>query len=660
MSRLSGRLLLLCASLLVTLLLCEVALRLLGLDYNPTPNWHYHPDLGWIHNPGHRYEYDLNGERVVVSFNREGYRDLDRSVAKPPGVRRIVLIGDSFAAALEVNREESFAWRLSELLNERGVGAWEVINLGVGDYGSAQELLTLEQIGLRYAPDVVVHQIFPLNDICNNAFALAGLCMSRKDRYRPYYVESGGVLELAAAQPVRGFLRRRLRTYRLLERVVLTRIEGTAPSVPRDEYARQLAAAGLPPPGPLLSAYLESEAQIESVAQGWRMTERLVERIAEVSREAGAVYLPVVIPFHMRVGAQWGRLVASEPQASMSRDYPEHRLHRLFGRLGVDGVMMRPHFERRPDLFAPPRAGHLNPWGHERTAHALYDALVAQGVVEEARQVEGPLLGARHEAPTYEWGETLDFSAGGNAWRLMASGWGTPERDATWTRGDRAALVLSGDVPRWGLLMKASLEPYLVSGKVERQRVRVHVDGTQVEEWELTDQGFQERTVLLEPRFLVRSDGFLLEIETPDAVAPAGVGAGADSRRRGVAVASMSFSVRAGDARLIADPNPILVCDGSVVGLTTLSWEIDPGISVEVRIGAPDGALFARRGESGHKTTGHWVRDGTRFYLQDVSGGAPLTLANTLATVYVVLGGDGCDSPDAGKAERSADPLSPG
>ena len=34
-------------------------------------------------------------------------------------------------------------------------------------------------------------------------------------------------------------------------------------------------------------------------------------------------------------------------------------------------------------------------------------------------------------------------------------------------------------------------------------------------------------------------------------------------------------------------------------------------------------------------TTGEWVRDGTVFYLQDVSRGLPLTAEHTLATVQV-------------------------
>jgi hypothetical protein len=86
-----------------------------------------------------------------------------------------------------------------------------------------------------------------------------------------------------------------------------------------------------------------------------------------------------------------------------------------------------------------------------------------------------------------------------------------------------------------------------------------------------------------------------------------------------------------------AFPNPIQVAAGDPLGMTTVSWNV-PGVDrVEVRVGAPAGDLFAAGGSRGSEMTGHWVTDGLKFYLQDVSGGKPLTAANTLATVTVRL-----------------------
>jgi hypothetical protein len=88
---------------------------------------------------------------------------------------------------------------------------------------------------------------------------------------------------------------------------------------------------------------------------------------------------------------------------------------------------------------------------------------------------------------------------------------------------------------------------------------------------------------------------------------------------------------------LAAFPNPIPVAAATALGATTITWNA-PGVnSVELRIGRPDGILFAAGGSRGSAPTGPWVNDGMTFYLQDVTGGKTLTAANTVATVTVRL-----------------------
>jgi hypothetical protein len=82
---------------------------------------------------------------------------------------------------------------------------------------------------------------------------------------------------------------------------------------------------------------------------------------------------------------------------------------------------------------------------------------------------------------------------------------------------------------------------------------------------------------------------------------------------------------------ITADPNPFRA-DPRGLGQTTVSWMTYAISVVEVRVDAPDGPVFARTGPGRFAgSTGHWVRDGSRFYLQNVSGGLPLTPENTMA-----------------------------
>ncbi len=96
------------------------------------------------------------------------------------------------------------------------------------------------------------------------------------------------------------------------------------------------------------------------------------------------------------------------------------------------------------------------------------------------------------------------------------------------------------------------------------------------------------------------------------------------------------------NAAMIADPNPISVCDGSGLGATTLMWSATGPSAIELRLGSPSGRLFGHMGPQGQATTGKWLRDGALIYLQDVSDSRPLTSQNTLAIVEISLTEDEC------------------
>jgi hypothetical protein len=99
---------------------------------------------------------------------------------------------------------------------------------------------------------------------------------------------------------------------------------------------------------------------------------------------------------------------------------------------------------------------------------------------------------------------------------------------------------------------------------------------------------------------------------------------------------------RSKDGVINASPETIVVCDDSRLGVTTLTWSSRQGIQIEIRVGAPDGALFARSQQDGSSQTGKWVADQTVFFMQNVSDGKPLTAENTIATAVVRVTSEGC------------------
>lgn len=534
-------------SLLLSVLLAEVVLRALGPDPSPSSEWRHDPFLGWVHHPGQRYVYTVDGEEVEVAYNSSGFRDIEHARRKHPGVRRVVVLGDSFSAAVEVNLADTFARRLEKLLDAGSRESWEVVNLGIADFGTAQQYLALEHYGLAYEPDVVVHQIFPLNDVCNNSLDLAGLCKSPNDHFRPYFVESGEDLRPASTRPVRTFLRRRLRIYRMAEKAYL-RLGHEGSQVDEAEYARRVTAAGLPPLAPLLYTYVAPEEQIEPVARGWRVTERLVARIAGRCSELGIGYLPVVIPFHARLAEAWDAFAAAQPPPAMIRDYPERRLSSLFERLGVSSLLLLDLFERRRDLVLPTRGGHLNPGAHDLVARAIYQRMAENGWLEEAHG-ESPALGRRTEATPatrgdaeLAWDESIELGSVERARDHLLDGWGEPAGTHVWTVGRRAVLAVPAPPGPGPMTVTLTLNAFLVPGRLERQRVRVLAGGEPLSEWTLTEPGFHDRAFEIPADRVAGRRWIEVVLETPDAVSPAALGVSPDERVLGIAVAALALS----------------------------------------------------------------------------------------------------------------------
>ena len=373
-----GGLLLLVVTLILALGLFEGVSRLVGVDFNPNPNWRYHPTLGWSQERDLVYDTTIDGDDVHIEFNSMGFRDVEHTLEKPAGTRRIVILGDSFSEAVQVNLEETYWHRLQQLLNQSQTQPWEVINLGVGDFGTAQALIALEKFGLGYSPDLVISQIFPLNDICNNSIELAGMCKSRNDDFRPYFVERDGVLQATSTHPWRFRLRRWLVSFGVVEKTLLTLLR---PSESVEEiYVRRYQEKGYPA-GPLLFTYAPEADQIGLVARGWKTTEALLARIAEICESRSIAWLPVVIPFEIRVGPAWNNFAVHFPHIPMVQDYPEERLDRFLSNIGVHSLMLKPVFEGHQDVFFPGRGGHLNPGAHALAAQAIHDKLLESGFI---------------------------------------------------------------------------------------------------------------------------------------------------------------------------------------------------------------------------------------------------------------------------------------
>jgi lysophospholipase L1-like esterase len=114
------------------------------------------PRIGHHHRPSS--QATLMG--VPVQTNADGFRDDEVPVARS-GKRRLVFLGDSLTLGWGVAKEDTFEHLLEARLGE--LAPTEILNLGVGNYNTTQEVALFAEKGLKYGPDEVVLFYF-IND----------------------------------------------------------------------------------------------------------------------------------------------------------------------------------------------------------------------------------------------------------------------------------------------------------------------------------------------------------------------------------------------------------------------------------------------------------------------------------------------------------------
>jgi lysophospholipase L1-like esterase len=116
------------------------------------------PKIGHEHGPNR--DAQLMGVRVET--NSKGQRDREIPYERTPGVLRIAMIGDSLTMGWGVPFESLFSKRIERLYEKHGVKA-EVVNLGVGNWNTVQEVEHFLTKDYRYHPDIIVLNYF-VND----------------------------------------------------------------------------------------------------------------------------------------------------------------------------------------------------------------------------------------------------------------------------------------------------------------------------------------------------------------------------------------------------------------------------------------------------------------------------------------------------------------
>ncbi len=134
----------------------EITSRLLGLGDVPEVAEHVST---WQTAPDGTKFWTLRGP----GYNRDGMRDREHYIEKPPGTYRIVCLGDSVTLGHGVSASSAYPSIFESYMEQIGLPA-EVFNVAVSGWSTHQQLIAYEVIVRKYQPDHVFLG-FCLNDV---------------------------------------------------------------------------------------------------------------------------------------------------------------------------------------------------------------------------------------------------------------------------------------------------------------------------------------------------------------------------------------------------------------------------------------------------------------------------------------------------------------
>lgn len=378
------KILLIFASILITLVAIEIGLRVAKIEY---PGFYvYDENTGAALRPGAKGWWRKEGQ-AYIKISSDGLRDVEHAKEKPPNTVRIAVLGDSYAEAFQVARENTFWFITGNLLNQSSCfdgKEVEVINFGVSGFGTAQQLEMLRHRVWDYSPDIILLAFLTGNDIRNNSREL------EKDEMRPYYIynKEGQLVLDDSFRNSEQFLRRKTliwalkhkaldcsRILQLVNEVKNIYSQRTALQIKdKDKATEKHSEMGLDD-----LIYLEPKNDVWKEA--WKVTEGLILIMRDEVEQKGAEFFVVTLSNGIQVHPD--PAVRKQFMSQLGINdlfYPDKRIAELGKQEGINVLNLAPILQKYAEdnkiylhgfSNTEMGGGHWNENGHKAAGHLI-------------------------------------------------------------------------------------------------------------------------------------------------------------------------------------------------------------------------------------------------------------------------------------------------
>ena len=327
----------------------------------------------------------LRGEySTYVKINRKGLRGKEYSYTKAANTFRILVLGDSFTAALQVAEEETFPALLETKLNQiYSAPHFEVINAGVVGYGTTNQLDYFKGEGFKYQPDLVLLAFFTGNDIADNLnpphYKLEnGHLAPIPAIYNPDFGVPPWAKKGSLFRNLRNFLYTHSRLYSVSIELLIYTLIGEFP-----DLAHWLTSLGFAEATRPVSNTGNIYSALQPSQEAWEMTQALILALDKEVERHGSQLLVAILPDETEVDIQkWQNLLKRYPhlfnQTGVA-DSPTLRLAQFLQKNHIPYIQLRTGLKAYQDKTQEPIYfqidGHWKPVGHRIAAEEIYNYL---------------------------------------------------------------------------------------------------------------------------------------------------------------------------------------------------------------------------------------------------------------------------------------------
>jgi hypothetical protein len=370
--------------------------------------------LGWWHIPysGGLYHSNYNEFEAEVRIKARGLRDREIGYENPTGALRILSLADSFGEALQVNLDQTYYKQLEMMLDDSLGRPVEVINGGVGGWGSDQEAFFYVAEGFRYQPELVLLAFFVRNDTVNNYGPLEAARTGGSQQKEFFSLSSDGKLipppvqeEAKAESNADGIALSveprpqpdkepplltaadDLWRWSALYRLMVPYLRDIPPVVQKVGPSGILGGEGVVRAGhptTPVDFFIYQSPPNQDFEAAWQLTEAIIKRLRDEVESRGAKLAVVIIGAPEQVyPAEGERMLAANPGLqglNLDLELPNRRLATFLKAEKIPYLDLLPIFRAAAAHPETPQLhfrhdGHWTVAGHRLAAEAIYDFL---------------------------------------------------------------------------------------------------------------------------------------------------------------------------------------------------------------------------------------------------------------------------------------------